>query len=239
MRIRRESERKLRIMKRMMRASALLSVLLTPPQQGILAATLLQPEKRWYLRELARHLEVQPSTLQRELSAFASAGLLQRREDGNRIYYQADRGCPIYPELESILLKTVGLAELLQEALQPLAKQLALACVYGSMAAQEEHSDSDVDLLVVGQVGLAEIAMALRGVGRQIGREVNPTVYTTEEFQKKAQEGSHFVSTVLASELLFVSGTRDDLERLAPATARQAAPHEPARGSRSPRRRRA
>ena len=227
-------------MERMMRSSALLSVLLTPPQQGILAATLLQPEKRWYsLRELARYLEVQPSTLQRELSAFAAAGLLQRLEDGNRVYYQADRACPIYPELESILLKTVGLVELLQEALQPLAKQLALACVYGSMAAQEEHSHSDVDLLVVGQVGLAEIAAALRSVGRQIGREVNPTVYTTEEFQKKAQEGSHFVSTVLASELLFISGTRDDLERLAPATAHQAAPHEPTRGSRSPRRRRA
>ena len=173
-----------------MRSSALLSVLLTPPQQGILAA-FLQPEKRWYLRELARYLEVQPSTLQRELSAFAAAGLLQRLEDGNRVYYQADRACPIYPELESILLKTVGLVELLQEALQPLAKQLALACVYGSMAAQEEHSHSDVDLLVVGQVGLAEIAAALRSVGRQIGREVNPTVYTTEEFQKKAQEGSH------------------------------------------------
>ncbi len=222
-----------------MRSSPLLSALFTPTRQNVLAATLLQPEKRWYFRELARHLGVSPSTIQRELTCFTKAGILQRLEDGNRVYYQADRACPIFPELEAILLKTVGITELLQQALKPIAKKLDVAFVYGSIASQQEHSHSDVDLMIIGQTGLAEVAMVIRDAGRQIGREVNSTVYSTEEFQKKAKEGSHFVSAVLGSEILFIHGTQDDLERLAPAAAGKATQHEFSRDSRSTRSRRA
>jgi predicted nucleotidyltransferase len=220
-----------------MRYSKLLSVFLTPPQQGILAATLLQPERKWYMSELARHLRVQPSTIQRELTSFSDVGILRRAEDGNRVYYQADRACPIFPELERLLIKTTGLVEVLRQALETIAKRLDLAFVYGSIASNEEHSQSDVDLMVIGQLGLLDVSQALKSVGRELGREVNPTVYTTEEFQKKVKEGSHFVRTVLTSDLLFIHGTRDDLERLAPAAKGKATPNESAGNPRSPRRR--
>src|SRR5437867_53344 len=206
--------------------SSLLEPLLTPTKQRILVATILQPDKRWYFRELARHLHLRPSTIQRDLAAFAEAGLLERQEDGNRIYYQADRRCPIFSELEQILIKTVGLVELFRETLAPALRKIDLAFIYGSIASDEARSDSDVDIMIVGSVGLAEIAKLLRGVEVRIGRQVNPTVYTTAEFQTRVREQSHYVRTVLGSKLLFAYGTQHDLERLAQASESKSAHDE-------------
>lgn len=213
--------------------SLLLEPLLTPTKQRILAATILQPDKRWYFRELARHLHLRPSTIQRDLAAFAEAGLLERREDGNRIYYQADRRCPIFPELEQILIKTVGVVEVFREALAPALRKIKMAFIYGSIASDEARSDSDVDLMIVSSVGLAEIARLLHDVESRIGRQVNPTVYTTVEFQRRVREESHFIRTVLRSKLLFVHGSQHDLERLAQAAKDKSAHDESRRTPRS------
>ncbi len=102
-----------------MRGSSLLDSLTTRTKQRLLAATVLHPEREWYLLELARHLGVTPSSIQRDLAAFVHAGVLKRRADGNRVYFRADMDCPIFTELRSVLLKTVGLVEVLREALAP------------------------------------------------------------------------------------------------------------------------
>lgn len=91
-----------------MRKSPLLDALLPKVRQGLLAATVLRPGKAWYLSELARHLGVRPSTVQRELASFAAAGILKRRRDGNRTYFQADENCPILAELRGLISKTIG-----------------------------------------------------------------------------------------------------------------------------------
>jgi DNA-binding transcriptional ArsR family regulator len=94
--------RKLRIIVRM-RTSRLLDVLLSRTKQQILAATLLQPTRQWYLVELARHLGVRPSSVQRELKLLSDAGILKRHQNGNRVYFAADTACPIFPELAQIM----------------------------------------------------------------------------------------------------------------------------------------
>src|SRR5271157_2232713 len=135
-----------------MRKLQILDVLLPKTRQGILAATLVQPEKAWYVSELARRMGVPSSSLQRELRDLSEVGILKTDRRGRMVYYQANTDSPVFPELRGLLLKTAGLVDVLAHTLKPLAARLRTAFVYGSMVAGNEQSDSDIDLMVVGQV---------------------------------------------------------------------------------------
>jgi predicted nucleotidyltransferase len=198
----------------MERKSPIADALLGKTKQHLLSAILLQPERSWYLSELARHLQVPPSSLQRELAQFVNAGIVARRQDGNRVYFQADQTCPVFHELSGLLTKTVGLADLVRDALMPLKDRIDLAFIYGSVATSRERSSSDVDLMLVGAANLADVAIPLRALESRLGRVVNPTVYTSLEFAKRVSEKNHFLTAVLDTELLFILGTANDLARL-------------------------
>jgi predicted nucleotidyltransferase len=184
-------------------------------RQGVLAATLGQPEKWWYLSELANFLHTRPSSLQRELSSLEQSGILQQRKDGRRTYFKAETRSPIFRELRSIFEKTVGLIPSLKNALQPFADKIACAFVYGSIARREEHATSDVDLMVIGNVGLGDLAPSLRKTENRLGREVNVTNYSVDEFRKKIARGDHFLTTVLKGSVQFVKGGQRDLDAVA------------------------
>jgi predicted nucleotidyltransferase len=184
-------------------------------RQGVLAATLTRPEKWWYLSELADFLHTRPSSLQRELRSLEQSGILQRRKDGRRTYFKAETRSPIFRELRSMFEKTVGLIPTLRAALRPFAKGVVCAFVYGSIARREEHATSDVDLMVIGNVGLADLAPILGKIEKRLGREVNMTDYSVEEFHKKVTESDHFLTTVLKGSLQFVKGEQRDLDAVA------------------------
>jgi predicted nucleotidyltransferase len=197
-----------------MRKSALDS-LFPGVRQEVLAATLTRPEKWWYLSELAEFLHTRPSSLQRELSSLADSGILQRRKDGRRTYFKAEMQSPIFRELRSIFEKTAGLVPTLRVALRPFANKIVCAFVYGSIARREERATSDVDLMVVGNVGVGDLAPSLRKAEKRLGREVNVTNYSVDEFRKKVAEGEHFLTTVLKGSLQFVKGEQRDLDAVA------------------------
>jgi DNA-binding transcriptional ArsR family regulator len=215
--------------------SSILDPLFTRTKQALLAATILQPDKRSYFRELARQLHLQPSSIQRDLTALTETGILERHGDGNRVYYQAQRECPIFPELEQVLIKTVGVVDVLREALKPVRKNIKIAFIYGSIAAGKAHAESDVDLMIVGDVGLERIARLFQGIETRFGRQLNPTVYTVADFKQRLTAESHFLRIVLGSPVLFVQGSRNELEVLAEKRAREAASNEPRRAIRRPR----
>jgi predicted nucleotidyltransferase len=198
----------------MKRKASILDVLVPKTKQNLLSAILLQPERSWYLSELGRRLHVPPSSLQRELAQFVKAGIVTKRQDGNRVYFQADRTCPIFQELSKILTKTVGLADVVRSALTTLRSKIDLALIYGSIASGEERSLSDVDLMVIGTTNLAELAVVLRTLEVKLGRSVNASVYTTHEFLKRLNQKNHFINSALQTELLFIFGKADDLARL-------------------------
>jgi predicted nucleotidyltransferase len=221
------------------RTTSLLDALTTCGKQRVLSATLLHPERSWYLHELAKHLRIPVSSVQHELRLFASVGILTRKVDGNRVYYQADQRSPVFRALAEVLLKTSGLADVVRDALKPLAAKLEVAFIYGSVVAGEERASSDVDLMIIGRAPLSEIAGILRGAEDEVGRNINPTVHTTQEFLKKTKAGQHFLTSVLEKELLFVYGTAHDLAKLTGRPDGEAAQNEPIRVARSPRSRRA
>jgi len=184
-------------------------------RQGVLAATLTRPRKWWYLSELAQFLDTRPSSLQRELSSLQQSGLLQQRKDGRRTYFRAEIRSPIFPELRNIFEKTVGLIPTLKVALQPFEGKIVCAFVYGSIARRQEHATSDVDLMVIGKVGLGDLAPSLRKAEKRLGREVNVTNYSEDEFRKKVAGGDHFLTSVLKSSRQFVKGEQCDLDAVA------------------------
>jgi predicted nucleotidyltransferase len=210
-----------------------MDALVSRTKQQVLVATLLQPERRWYLLELARHIGVRPSSLQRDLKILAAAGILKRYQNGNRVYFQADAGCPIFAELALILAKTVGIVDVVREVLEPLRDRITVAFVYGSVAVSAERSTSDVDLMVIGRVPLSEIAPALRNAEQKLAREVNPTVYTPDEFKRRIASENHFLTNVVRGEPLFVIGDQNDLAKLTSGAARKTASDQPAGTRRS------
>ena len=123
------------------------------------------------LCELAEFLQTTPSSLHRELKALVNSGILQQRREGTRIYFKAETQSPLFPELHGLLEKTAGLLPTLQQALEQLKDRIDCAFVYGSVARREEDARSDVDLLVIGAVGQAELAPAVRKAEGRLGRD--------------------------------------------------------------------
>jgi predicted nucleotidyltransferase len=183
-------------------------------RQGVLAATMTRPGKWWYLTELADFLHTRPSSLQRELSALVKSGTLQQRRDGRRVYFKAETRSPIFKELRSIFEKTAGLIPALRSALRPFGKKIASAFIYGSFARNEERATSDVDLMIIGDLGLADLAHSLRKAENRLGREINVTIYSIAEFRKKISRGDHFLANVLNGSREFVKGEQGDLDAI-------------------------
>jgi DNA-binding transcriptional ArsR family regulator len=198
-----------------MRKLRTLDALLPKTRQGILAATLVQPAKAWYASELAQRLGVPSSSLQRELHDLTEAGILKTHRQGRMVYYQANRESPVFPDLRGLLLKTAGLVDVLAQSLKPVASKVTTAFVYGSIADGSEASDSDIDLMVVGEISPQDLALPLRRARESLGREINPTVYTPAEFQRKRAANDHFLKQVLDKPGLLVLGIKDELGKVA------------------------
>ena len=186
-------------------------------RKKVLGLLLLHPDTDYHVRELARQTGTAPGTLHKELARLATAGLLLRKEQGNQVRYQANQQCPVYPELAGLLRKTTGAAELLAEALAPL--QPALAFIFGSVASGTETALSDVDLLVIGNIGFADLVRATHPVQAALGREINPVVYSLPELRRRIHAQDPFVLDLLRNPKIFLSGTEHDLSQLAGDTA--------------------
>jgi predicted nucleotidyltransferase len=173
-----------------------------------------QTPERFYLRQIVRHVGGGVGTVQRELKKLTDAGLLVRTKIGNQVFYQANSLSPVFSEVKALVTKTVGLVEILRQALQPLSAKIKVAFVYGSMARGDERPTSDIDLMIVGNVDLAETAARLAEAQEILGREVSETVFPEAEFVSKRSAHNHFIASVLATTKLFIIGDEDELTNL-------------------------
>jgi len=189
--------------------------LLGSTRSAVLASVLLHPESALHVRELARITGASPGSLHRELRALTELGLLLREEIGRQVHYRANPACPIFEELAGLLRKTVGIADVLRAALTPLADQIAMAFVYGSVAAGREGPRSDMDVMVLGRVGFAPVVKALAPTQEALRREVNATVMKPGDFMRKRHAGDGFVASVIREPKLWLIGNEDDLAELA------------------------
>jgi predicted nucleotidyltransferase len=165
-----------------------------------------------HLREIERRSGLALGTVQQEIRKLEGMELLTARKDGNRVYYRANTAHALYQDIRSLVLKTSGLVEVLRKALSK--RGIAAAFVFGSVARGEEGAEGDVDVMIVGDVGLKAVSTWLSGVSEQLGREVNPHVLERAEFSRRRESGDHFLLRVLDSPRLFVVGDDDELARL-------------------------
>src|SRR5579864_7891931 len=203
--------RKLHKNLRIMRNTSTLGALFPGTRRRLLSATMTRPDKWWYLSELADFLHTGASSLQRELAALVQSGILELRRDGRTTYFKAETRSPIFQDLKAIFDKTAGLVPTLKVALQPFNEKIRSAFVYGSLARGEERATSDVDLMIIGEIGLAELSPALQKAEKHLGREINVTTYSVNEYRKKANQGDHFITNVARGRLQFVKGDQHDL----------------------------
>jgi predicted nucleotidyltransferase len=192
-----------------------LANLLFGQTRGRILATLYgTPDKAFFVRELARQVEVSVGSVQRELVTLADAGLVVRSETGNQVFYRANRQHPAYAELHALLIKTAGIFHQLTAALAPLAQEIEFALVYGSFSRGEETAESDVDLMVVGKVTLDDLLERLVPVERTLQRPVNPTVYSSREVRMKLKAGNHFLKAIQEGKSTFLMGDEHEFRKL-------------------------
>lgn len=167
------------------------------------------------MSDLAKHLSTSPSSLQRELRTLSEAGILEKRTDGKRVYYRPDEQCPIQKDLQGILKKTSGVEQVIKNILSNFSNLIQFAFVYGSVAQGQELSSSDIDLVIVGDVGLKKLIPKLREAERELMRPVNPVTYSLKEFKDKIKSRDHFVVSLVKDKKLFIQGENEYLEAIA------------------------
>jgi uncharacterized protein len=181
---------------------------------AILALLYGRADQSFYTRQIAREVDASAGAVQRELENLSKVGLIVRNSVGSQVFYQANRDAPVFSEMRALVSKTIGIFGVLRSALHPLAKRILVAFVYGSVAREEETAQSDVDLLVVGKATLDEILSRLSTVEKNIGRPINPTVYSVAEFKSKFASGNHFLTAVLKGQKVFLLGDEDELRKV-------------------------
>lgn len=189
------------------------SLLFSEYRKRILGLLLLKPNASYHVRELARLTNTAPGTLHKELAKLTISGILQSKKVGNQVHYSANLACPIYEELASIFRKTSGLADVLAEALISVKDQITVAFVFGSVGRGEQQSTSDVDVMIIGALSFGDAVQLLHPTQAILQREINPVVYSTEEFQRRVKNNDSFLNEVLTKPKLFIIGAENELRQ--------------------------
>ncbi len=190
---------------------SLLTILFPEVRAEVLRLLFADSGRELHLRDLARQTGLSLKTVQNELEKLSQADLVTSSRDGNRRYYRANSGHPLFPDLQQLVLKTSGLRDVLARTLDGL-KGVEVAFVFGSLAGGDGKASSDVDLMVIGDIGLRTLAPRLRAAGEQLGREINPVTMTAVEFARRRRSRNPFLTDVLAREKLFIKGGPGELE---------------------------
>ena len=191
-------------------ASGLADALFPKVRQRVLAVLFGTPDRSFYANEVIALAQSGTGAVQRELAALSEAGLLTVSKQGNQKHFQANAAAPVFAELRGLILKTMGLADVLRTALAPLAPQIEAAFVYGSVAKQQDTACSDIDLMIVSpSLGYADVYRALESAAATLGRKLNPTLYAPIELARRIAQDNAFVTRVLQQPKIWLIGTEE------------------------------
>jgi predicted nucleotidyltransferase len=172
------------------------------------------PDERYFVRQLTALLKEDSTNVSRELARLEKTGILVSTTEGRQKYYQANRQSPLFNELHGLMLKTVGVADIIKKALEPRMADIKLAFIFGSVAKKAENRFSDIDLLVVGDITFGDVVDLISTAEETLSRELNPVVYTLTEFNKRLSENHYFIRDVLSGDKIFVIGDENELKAL-------------------------
>ena len=194
--------------------SKLADALFTTTQQKVLGLLYTRPEKSFYTKEIIRSTGMGVATIKRELDRMLAAGIISMTKVGNQHHYSANPECPIYDELLGIVKKTFGIVDVIRLALLPFSDRIIWAFVYGSVASGKETSRSDIDLMIIGDVGFTEIASDLYEVQEKLGREINPKIFSKDEWIQMENKKDPFIREILSKPRMDVIGDGNEFRQL-------------------------
>ena len=172
------------------------------------------PDERYFVRQLTALVKEDSTNVSRELTRLEKTGILVSTQEGKQKYYQANRHNPIFNELHSLVLKTVGMADIIRKAMESRISDIRLSFIFGSIADKTENRFSDIDLLVVGNITFGEIVDLLLPAEEILNRELNPVVYSLDEFNMRLSESHYLVNNVISGDKIFIVGDENELQSL-------------------------
>ena len=188
--------------------------LFSKTRRSVLALLFGQPDKAFYTREIVAAVGAGASQVQKELDQLTRAGLLIREPRANQVYFHVNQDAPVFAELAGLVAKTFGIADVVRAALAPLRDMIDTAFVYGSVARNEHHSSSDIDVFLLGGILLSQLALPLSSVEKKLGRQVSTTIFDRKEFASRVEKRDHFILKVLAGPKIFLIGDEARLKEL-------------------------
>ena len=194
------------------RRGAIAEALFSKVQQRVLGILFGDPHRSFYVNEIISMADVGAGAVHRELKRLELAGLVTVKRVGNQKHFQANQESPVFEEIRGLVIKTSGLADVIGEALSHISTRVTAAFVFGSVARGEDSGSSDIDLMVLSEdLSYADLFGALEEASRRLGRTVNPTVYSFEEFSKRKNRGNEFIVRVLEQPKIWIIGGDGDL----------------------------
>jgi len=178
----------------------------------ILKLFFFNPENSFYQRQISKLTGHSIRAVQREVNKFENLGIIKKSIQGNRIYYKVNKNCPIFKDLKNILLKSVGIAQVIKENLEN--NNIQIAFIYGSYAKDKENLISDIDLMVIGKISSRELSHLLSRPRRELMREINYVVFSPEEFKERVKQKDHFLNSVLKDKKIFIVGDTSELKAI-------------------------
>jgi predicted nucleotidyltransferase len=189
-----------------------MSLLLGTKMRGkLLAYSFTHPDENYYVRELSSLIGEDPGNLSRELRKLEEEGLYTSFVKGKAKFYSLNKRYPLFRELKRFVSKTAGVDGSLREVLDKF-KGISLAFIYGSYAKGKERVNSDVDLMIIGNVDMDRLDILLGGLEKKLGREINYVLYSMKEFRSKRKAKDGFLMDVLAGDKSMLIGTENGLE---------------------------
>lgn len=181
-------------------------------KRNLLKLFLTNPERQYYIREIAKLTGEPLNAVRRELGYLEKAGFVKSHSQGNLKYFAVVKEFPFYPELKKIIFATVGFGDFLRDRLRD-SESIELAFIYGSVARDRETGRSDIDLFIVGEIEDEELHRLVSEVEREIGREINYTLMTKKEFADRLRKGEPFLKRIEREQKLMLKGNPDDYRK--------------------------
>lgn len=176
----------------------------------LLSHFLMNQETREHIRALASRIDAQYSAVWKELNNLENAGLLRSESIGGRKIFSLNPNASIIPELRSILLKTVAVGDYVRQSIGNI-KGIKAAFIFGSYAKGEMDADSDLDLMLIGEIDVEKISPVIDKLESQLQRDVNYILFTENEWDSRLEREDPFVVNVQDEQKIMLIGSQDDL----------------------------
>ncbi len=191
----------------------ILNIAKSKTREKILRLFFNDTEKKYYLREIEKILNISVGNVRRELLFLKSAGLFQKEKSGNQIYYFLNKKSPIFEDFKRIVSKTIGAEAVLKQKLISI-KGIKIAFVYGSFAKEKEDALSDMDIFIVGEINEDNFLLSVREAEKILSREINYVIFTEDDLVRELSKKDVFLKDVIGGKKIFLIGDKNDLEKI-------------------------